>query len=85
MSKLLSLFDDGPPQGWTKTAAKKRKRKVADNRPNVFPWTVRLYMNDGSFRLFNLGKLTYADAAKRRDELLVGANAYKAWLDRGLA
>lgn len=83
MSKLLSLFDDGPPDGWTtKTAAKKKRRRVPDTRPGVFAWKVRLYMNDGSLRFCNLGRLTYAEAAKRRDELLEVSDAYKVWLDQ---
>lgn len=86
MSKLsLSLFDDGPPPGWTKSNAKAKRKKPAFDPPDVFSWKVRLYMNDGSTRFFNLGRITYTAAAKRRDDLLAGADAYKAWLDRGIA
>lgn len=87
MSRLLPLFDDGPPDGWTtKTAAAEaaKTRRRPRHAPGVFSWKVRLYMNDGTLRFCNLGRLTYAEAAKQRDDLMQVSDAYKAWLDRGL-
>lgn len=87
MGKLVSLplFDDGPPpKTWSKPKRPKSAKKKPEG-PDVFPWKVRLFMNDGTTRFFELGRMTYAEAVVRRDELLGTANAYKAWLDRSIA